>query len=241
MTGKLYLIPNIIHPNTESEMIAPAIISVVGQVDYYLVENVRTARRYLSTLMKLLPIQERTAIDQMKFEILDKNTSSEEVSKMLQPVRSGISCGVISESGCPGIADPGSEAVRTAHRMKIEVVPLPGPSSIFMSLMASGMNGQAFTFHGYLPIDKQQLILKIKQLENASRKNHQTQIFIETPYRNQRIFDTLLSTCGNDTALCIAKDITSPDALIRNLTIAEWKREKISLDKTPAVFQLSSY
>ena len=240
MPGKLYLIPNIIHPNTENEVIAPLIFSVVKNLDYYLVENERTARRYLSNLMKLLPANERTPIELLKFEKLDKNTTEEEVSNLLQPVRSGRNCGILSESGCPGIADPGSQAAMAAHEMKIEIIPLPGPSSIFMALMASGMNGQSFTFHGYLPIDKQQLISKIKQLENLAINLKQTQIFIETPYRNKRIFDTLISTCNNRISLCLALDITSPDAFIKTRTIGEWKSKKMSLEKVPAVFLLSA-
>jgi 16S rRNA (cytidine1402-2'-O)-methyltransferase len=240
MPGKLYLIPNIIHPNTENEVIAPLIFSVIKKLDYYFVENERTARRYLSSLMKLLPVKERTPIELLEFEKLDKNTSEEEVSSLLQPVRLGRNCGILSESGCPGIADPGSLAAMAAHRMKIELIPLPGPSSIFMALMASGMNGQTFAFHGYLPIEKQQLVSKIKQLENSAKNLSQTQIFIETPYRNKKMFDALTSTCNNRTSLCLAVEITSQNAFIKTQTIGEWKSNKMSLEKVPVVFLLSA-
>lgn len=237
-SGKLFLIPNIIHPKTEHLVIAPIIFTVIRETKFYLVENIRTARRYLSSLMKLLPEIERTPIVELEFEVLDENTSSEEVHLILESVRAGRNCGIISESGCPGIADPGSEAVKAAHRMKIEVVPLPGPSSIFMALMASGLNGQAFTFHGYLPVDKQKLAAKIKQLENDARTFSRTQIFIETPYRNQRIYDTLISTCSQDIKLCVAMDITGADAFINTMTIQEWSQRKLSFEKTPAVYLL---
>jgi len=239
MTGKLYLIPNIIHPNTENEVIAPQIFSVIKKLDYFLVENERTARRYISSLMRLLPLEERTPIEELKFERLDKKTSEEEVSKMLEPLRSGKDCGIISESGCPGIADPGSLAALAAHQMHFEIIPLPGPSSIFMALMASGMNGQAFAFHGYLPIDKHQLASKIKQLESSAINLDQTQIFIETPYRNQRIYEAILSNCSNRISLCIAKDITGSNAFIKTQTIGDWKSEKVVLEKVPVVFLLS--
>jgi len=239
-SGKLFLIPNIIHSNTENLVVAPIIFDVIKETKYYLVENVRTARRYLSSLMHLLPERDRTPISELLFEKLDKNTSVEEVTEMLERVRNGKNCGIISESGCPGIADPGTEAAKVAHKMKIEVVPLPGPSSIFLALMASGMNGQSFTFHGYLPIDKSELISKIRKLENEAWSNKQSQIFIETPYRNQRLFEMLLSVCGKDLSLCIATNITGPEAMIKTMKIHEWRSSRMRFNKAPTVFLLSA-
>lgn len=236
--GVLYLIPNIIHPNTENQVIAPVILDTIKQVDYFLVENLRTARRYISALMRSLPESDRIAIEQLTFEKLDKKTTPEELSRLMEPIMSGRNCGIISESGCPGIADPGSEAVFAAHRFGIEVVPLPGPSSIFMALMASGMNGQSFAFHGYLPVETPKLITRIRQIESTSRQLNQTQIFIETPYRNQRIYETLISTCANNTLLCIAQDISGKGAFIKSMTIGKWRSENMAFEKVPVVYLL---
>ena len=238
MPGKLFLIPNIIHPDTERDVIAPAIFTVIKNVEYFLVENERTARRYLSNLMKLLPIADRKSIEQLEFVRLDKRSDDVDVRNLLESVSEGRDCGIISESGCPGIADPGSLAVQIAHDLNIEVIPLPGPSSIFLALMASGMNGQSFTFNGYLPIDKKDLETKIKQLEIDSRKKQSTQIFIETPYRNQRIFNALLNSCSDHTSLCVASDITGPKGYIKTMTIKEWKSQVIDFEKVPVVFLL---
>ena len=238
--GTLFLIPNTIHPDTEKQVISPEILATVKKVDYYLVENVRTARRYLSQLMRLISDNERTAIEDLRFEKLDKNTPFEDVLEFMKPISQGSDCGIISESGSPGIADPGNMAVQIAHKKNIPVVPLSGPSSIFMALMASGMNGQSFAFQGYLPVEKPQLISEIRNLEKITTKSGQTQIFIETPYRNQRLFEILISTLNGHISLCIASNITGPDTFIKTQSVKEWKIDSLTLAKTPVVFLVSS-
>ncbi|MCH7512470.1 MAG: SAM-dependent methyltransferase [Bacteroidetes bacterium] len=239
-SGKIYLIPNVISEETENKVIPPAVLSIIQDIRYYLAEDIRSGRRFLSKLMKLLPENRRHKIESLEFELLDKRTSYEEAVELIRPVKKGMDCGVISESGCPGIADPGSLVVKAAHRSGIQVVPLTGPSSILLALMGSGMNGQSFTFHGYLPIDKKKLTRKIKKLETLSERNYQTQIFIETPYRNQKLFETLLGVCAPHTRLCVASGLTGSEAFIRTREISEWKNHKIQLKKTPAVFLIET-
>ena len=238
--GKIYLIPSTISEQTEQHFIAPAVLQIISHVNYYLVENIRTSRRYISKLMKLLPEKDRKPIESLKFEIVDKNTTEEQISELISPVINGTSCGILSESGCPGIADPGSEVIRKGHLIGIKIIPVPGPSSIFLALMASGMNGQNFAFHGYLPIDKKILSKKIKQLESNAVVNNQTQIFIETPYRNQKMMDALLHSGNPETLLCIATDITGANENIVTQSISRWRKQKISLPKLPAVFLIYS-
>lgn len=240
LPGTLFLIPNTIHLDTEKQVISPEILATVKKVDYYLVENIRTARRYLSQLMHLISENERIALEDLRFEIVDKNTSYDDILEFMKPITKGLDCGIISESGCPGIADPGSMAVQIAHKKKIPVVPLSGPSSIFMALMASGMNGQSFAFQGYLPVDKPKLISAIRNLEKISSRSGQTQIFIETPYRNQRLFEILISTLSGHISLCIASNITGPGAFIKTQSVKEWKAKSQNLAKTPVVFLISS-
>jgi 16S rRNA (cytidine1402-2'-O)-methyltransferase len=174
-------------------------------------------------------------IEQLTFFELNKDTSIEQVRKYFSEVPRGTDIGVISEAGCPGVADPGSLAVKVAHQYNIKVVPLVGPSSILLALMASGFSGQSFVFHGYLPIDKQERIKKIKALENESRKQ-QTQIFMETPFRNNSFLEDLLANCQPSTNLCIAANITATDEMIQTKTIAEWAKKKPDLHKIPTMF-----
>lgn len=232
--GKLYLIPTIIADDTHKSVLSPQIIETIQQLDFFLVENIRTARRFISSLQLGL------VIDQLVFEELHKDSSQADAERMLKPIMEGKSAGILSEAGCPGIADPGSLAVQLAHKKNIQVVPLVGPSSIFLALMASGMNGQQFAFHGYLPIDAKEKANAIKQLEQESRKKNQSQIFMETPYRNNKFLTDLLSHLAPNTRLCIAKNITSKDESIRTLTIAEWKNNLPDLDKVPVVFVLQA-
>ena len=232
--GKLYLIPNVIAENTSQDVIAQQVREVVKTTDYYLVENIRTARRYISSL------KTGRVLEDLEFEVLDKKTKFVQLSEMFEPIFEGSNIGIISESGCPGVADPGSMAVAFAHERKIEVVPLVGPSSLLMALMASGFNGQKFCFHGYLPIDKKEASIAIKSLETESNKNRQTQIFIETPFRNNQIFQSLISHCRPETQLCVAKDISGPNEYIKTKRIRDWKNEKPELHKVPVVFLLYS-
>jgi 16S rRNA (cytidine1402-2'-O)-methyltransferase len=200
-----------------------------------LVENIRTARRFISSL------KVEKNIPDLEFEVLDKNTSAEEVKNLLLPVINGADAGIISEAGCPGIADPGAVAVKYAHNYGIKVVPLVGPSSILLALMASGFSGQSFVFHGYLPIEAKDREKSIKEIELMAMKKNQTQIFMETPYRNEKLFQDLLKYCRPDTLLCIAKDITGENEYINTLPISDWKSSAPEIQKSPVIFLLSHF
>ncbi len=180
-------------------------------IHHFLVEDVRTARRYLSAL-KIYP-----SIEALDFQILNKDSKPEDLPAMFAPIFQGINLGVISESGCPGIADPGALATKFAHENEIQVVPLVGPSSILLALMASGLNGQRFAFHGYLPIEAKECAHVIRDLEKESKQKNQTQIFIETPYRNNHLKELLLTNLKNETSLCIALDVTGTEERIQNI------------------------
>lgn len=227
--SKLYLIPVTIAENAQ-HTIPAQVREVIGSVNVFFVENIRTARRFIASLKLGL------VIETMEFHVLDKKTSAHELSKMMSPYKINSSIGILSESGCPGIADPGSLAASWAHQHNVAVVPLAGPSSIILALMASGLNGQKFCFHGYLPIEKRELEKKIVLLESESGKYNQTQLFIETPYRNRRLFDALMHTAHKDTMLCIAKDLTGSEEEVRTLTIGQWKSQAVDLHKVPTVF-----
>lgn len=233
--GKLFLIPNVLAENTAQFIISPQIKEIVSHTRVYLVENLRTARRYISSLKLGVTIEE------LHFEILDKKTSPEQINRLMQPIYNGADIGVISEAGCPGIADPGALAVAYAHGKGIQVVPLSGPSSMFMALMASGFSGQSFAFHGYLPIDKKDKNAALRKLETESAKEYRAQIFMETPFRNNQLFSDLLSILSPQTKLCIAKNITATDEFILTKTIAEWKKIPLDLHKIPTVFILQSF
>lgn len=230
--GKIYLIPTVIADNTIEQTIPSHIRSIATSLDYFLAENIRTARRYLSALKIGKPIES------LQFEQLDKNTTHQEVSRLMEPVLRGKSVGILSEAGCPGIADPGALAVSFAHNNGIKVVPLVGPSSMFMALMGSGFNGQSFVFHGYIPIEKGQRAKAIKSMERESTKLDQTQMFMETPYRNNKLLDDLIANCQPNTLLCIARGITGDNELIETKPIKEWKKNKPDLHKIPTVFLL---
>lgn len=228
---RLFLIPTIIADDTEQKLITQEVREVIQSLDFFLVENIRTARRYISKLKLGLTIEE------LHFELLDRKTKPDQVEAYFN-LSGDKDIGILSESGCPGIADPGAVAVSVAHRKGLQVVPLSGPSSIFMALMGSGFNGQSFVFHGYVPIDKKDREKKIRALEDAAIKLHQTQIFMDTPYRNQKLFEHLLKICRPDTLLSVARGITGSEELIRTRSIGEWRKEKINLHKTPTIFSL---
>ena len=231
MSGKLYLIPSILAPEAYNP-ISNEIRSVVPLIDVFLVENLRTARRYISGL------KTGVVIDELTFEILDKDTSASQLEAYIATVKNGAVAGIMSEAGCPGIADPGARLVNLAHRHGLEVIPLSGPSSVFLALMGSGLNGQSFTFHGYLPIDKKQRQSRIRQLENLTRTEKATQVFIETPYRNEALFASILETCSPATLLCIACDLTAETGFVQTLSVKAWKGRKPDLHKRPCVFLL---
>jgi len=228
--GILYLIPSVLADGTAQQVISPQIKDVVLNTQYYAVENLRTARRYISSLRLGITIEE------LQMQVLDKKTKDHQVGQILGPLLEGHDVGIISEAGCPGIADPGALAVEFAHKRGIKVVPLTGPSSMFLALMASGFNGQSFAFHGYIPIDKKARIDAIKKLESDSAANYRTQIFMETPFRNNHLLEDLKNTLNPSTKLCIAKNITGNDELILTKTVAEWKKTNIDLHKIPTVF-----
>lgn len=230
MQGKLYLIPNHLGNPQTGITIPPDVAQITCNLEYYIVENLRTARRYLKLLDK------EKDIDNSTFYLMDKHTDAGEYIQFLEPIERGYDVGIISEAGCPGVADPGAEIVKIAHRKNIEVVPLTGPSSLLLALMASGLNGQNFAFNGYLPIDKSERAKTIKQLESKSSKEDQTQIFIEAPYRNMAMVKEILKQCQPTTLLCIACDLTLPEEFVVTLPVSDWKNQLPDLHKKPAIF-----
>jgi 16S rRNA (cytidine1402-2'-O)-methyltransferase len=228
--GKLFLIPTVIAEGTQQTVIPVSVVESLKQINHFLAEDVRTARRYLSSLK----IYE--SIEPLDFKVLNKDTKEQELKDLFTPIREGKNLGILSESGCPGIADPGALAAKYAHANGITVVPLTGPSSILLALMASGLNGQKFAFHGYLPIDSKESQEAIKGLEKESRSKNQTQIFIETPYRNNAIIANLLKALHEDTRLCIAIDVTGKEESISTKSIKDWRKHQPDLPKSPAVF-----
>lgn len=233
MSSTLYLIPAPLGENPHGAFLNSHYIEIIAGIQYFITENVRTARRYLK---KTVP---GIIIDDLEFSILDKKTPPEDIPVLLYPLLEGRDAGLISEAGLPCIADPGNLLVAAAHKNRIRVHPIPGPSSIFLALEASGFNGQQFSFHGYLPIDKKELRSKIRELESAARSTGYTQIFMETPYRNNKLVEEVLSTCQNKTLLSIAAELTLSGEFVKTLSIDEWKKEKPDLHKRPAVFLLS--
>jgi len=229
----LYLIPTTMAPNTAHQVLAPQILEVVKNTNYYFVENIRTARRCISEL-KLGKV-----IDELVFFELDKDTTVDKVRSYFKQIPADASIGVMSEAGCPGVADPGAVAVQIAHEMGIRVCPLVGPSSILLGLMASGFSGQSFIFHGYLPIDKIERQKSLKNLEKSAQKL-QTQIFMETPFRNNQFLEDILQTCQGNIKLCIASNVSAGDEFIQTKTISEWKKQKPDLHKKPTMFLMSA-
>ena len=231
--GYLYLIPVPIDQNNRESVLLEKHRKIVEHLDYFIVENEKTARFYLGALSLQKPI------NQLHFEVLNQVTTLEDITRYLTPLLEGFDVGLLSESGCPGVADPGSKMVALAHQKNIKVIPMTGPSSIILALMASGLNGQQFKFHGYLPSDKEDRIKKIISIESESSKYHETQIFIETPYRNQHIFNDLIDKLQDKTKLCIALDMTTENEFILTKSIKDWKRETApDLKNKPCVFLL---
>ena len=228
--GKLYLVPTIIAEGTAQLVIPQHVLLSLKDIHYFLVENARTARRYLGSLK----IYE--SIEALTIEVLDKETKEIELLTLMRPLIEGNNMGVISESGCPGVADPGSMAVRFAHQRNIQVIPLVGPSSLLLALMASGLNGQKFAFHGYLPVDGKEATKIIKELERESEQKNQTQLFIETPYRNNQILDHLLNSLKPTSQVSIALDLSGKNEFVQTMFVKDWKLNKPSLPKEPAIF-----
>ena len=230
MAASLYLIP-VTLGETPVEQVLPAYNrEIILKIRHFIVENERTARRFLKK------IDPSINIDDLTFYLLNKHTSPQVISDYLKPVIEGNPVGIISEAGCPAIADPGADVVAIAQQRNIPVVPLVGPSSILMALMASGFNGQSFAFHGYLPIDADKKIKTIKDCEQRIYAENQTQLFIETPYRNNKLVEDFLKICRPSTKLCIAADITCESEYIKTKSIGEWKKQVPDLSKRPCLF-----
>ncbi|MCX6239957.1 MAG: SAM-dependent methyltransferase [Bacteroidia bacterium] len=228
--GNLYLIPTTLGESDTAQVIPAEVSAIVKNIKYFIVENIRTARRYLRKMDPQLNI------DELQFFELNQHTYSRVTEEYLKPILEGFDVGIISEAGCPGIADPGAEVVKQAHLMQIRVVPLVGPSSILLSLMASGMNGQNFAFIGYIPVKPAERVKAIKEIERRSGIEKQTQIFIETPYRNTQLINDLINTLSDQTRLCLACDITLDTEYIKTQTVAQWKKGVPDLNKRPAIF-----
>ena len=229
--GKIYLIPTPISEADLKAVLPFRLIETIQELDTFFVENIRTSRRFLSKA-GLKNIQD------IVFEILDKKADHQKIEGLLNIVKNGENVGIMSEAGCPGIADPGSKINILAHKYNIDIIPLTGPSSIFLALMASGFNGQNFQFHGYLPIDKNERKKSIKNLERLVYTKNQTQIFMETPYRNNQVLDALLKLLMPDTLLCIASNITSEDEFIKTKPVKSWRKQVPDIHKKPAIFLL---
>ncbi|TGE26289.1 SAM-dependent methyltransferase [Hymenobacter metallicola] len=232
MRGTLYLIPTVLADETAPQVLPAQVATQVAALSYFLVENARTARRFIKSVA---PAQ---VIESLRISVIDKDSTEAQIQEALKAVVAGQDAGVMSEAGCPGVADPGAEIARLAHKLGIRVVPLVGPSSLLLALMGSGMNGQSFAFHGYLPIERAQRIAAIKNLEKQALSQHQTQLFIETPYRNMQMLDDLLTQLQPATRLCIAANLTAADELVRTDTVANWKGKLPQIHKQPAVFLL---
>lgn len=230
MLGKLYLIPTTLGDTEPLEVMPISVKKVIESLDYFIVENEKTARRYIK---RITPSKVQSELHFMK---IDKFSHELETRNYLDVCQHGISVGVLSEAGVPGVADPGATIVKQAHEKGIQVIPLVGPSSILLAMMASGMNGQNFAFNGYLPIDKSDKKKALKELEKVSRDKKQSQIFIETPYRNGKMLDDLRTTLQPNTRLCVACDITLPTEYIKTLPVSKWKSENPDLHKRPAIF-----
>ena len=232
MQSQIYLIPSVLEESA-TETIAPYIIDAVKKCQVIFAENERTARRFLKSVCKEI------VIDDYEWFTIHK-AESEVLHSFRQKIKDGKNVAIISEAGCPGIADPGQILVAAAQEMNATVKPLVGPSSILLALMASGMNGQQFEFVGYLPIDNLERNKAISALENASLKKNSTQIFIETPYRNNQLLENLLKICNPSTRLCIAAELTGPNEFVKTKTIASWKKEKTDFHKKPVIFLLQA-
>ena len=228
--GKLYLIPTRLGDNPPLEVLPLSIKKIIEQLDDYIVENEKTARRFIK---RVVPNKSQP---NLKLNVLNKYTQDSEFSAFLNPCLEGRNVGIISEAGCPAIADPGAVIVSIAHELDIKVVPLVGPSSILLALMSSGMNGQSFTFNGYLPIDKQDRKQQIKALEKRSFDFNQSQLFIETPYRNNQMLEDLVAILNPNTKICVACDLTLPTEYIKTKTAKDWKHNKEDFHKRPAIF-----
>lgn len=231
MKGNIYLIPNFLGESSTEKSFPQENITLIRRIKHFVVEDIRTVRRFLKKVDKGINI------DELTFFVLDKHTRPEDIPSFLKPAENGNDMGIISEAGCPGVADPGADVVAIAHNKGLKVIPLVGPSSILMAMMASGMNGQNFAFSGYLPVEKSSNIKAIKHLEDRAIREKQTQIFIETPFRNMKMLDDLLFALRPSTRLCIACNVTCDDEYIVTKSVAQWRNSKLpDINKKPTIF-----
>ncbi|MCO5258797.1 MAG: SAM-dependent methyltransferase [Crocinitomicaceae bacterium] len=230
MTGKLYMIPTTLGGEQVNDVIPVTVQQLITELRYFIVEDIKSARRYLRRVDRNFPI------DDSVFYELNKRTDNKNLLSYLKPAKDGHNIGVISEAGCPGVADPGAEMVALAHEIGIRVVPLVGPSSILLALMGSGFSGQEFTFHGYLPKERKERIRLLKDFEANTRRTGYTHIFMDTPFRNMNVLDDLLNELADTTKLCIASNITLPDESVWTMTVAQWREKAYDLSKKPALF-----
>lgn len=230
--GVLHLIPVMLGDGDARSMLPQTTIDTISALDYFIVENEKSARRFLKSAAHPRPLQ------QLTLERFDKDSSLRRAEQLLRPLLAGRSAGVLSEAGCPAVADPGALLVAAAHRQRLRIVPHVGPASLLLALMASGFNGQRFAFHGYLPVPHDDCRKEIARLERESCSNDTTEIFIETPYRNDALLKTLLEICDANTRLCVASDLTLATETIRSMTIAEWKQNQPAIGRRPSVFVL---
>ena len=228
--GKLYLIPCTLGESNPFHVLPTQVKTIIDSLDTFVVENSKAARKFIKSIA---PEKQQSSLT--LFE-LNKFTEAADLPNFIQPCLEGKTIGLISDAGCPGIADPGADVVSLAHKNDIQVVPLVGPSSILLAMMASGMNGQSFAFNGYLPIDKGERKAELKRLERLSFEHNQTQSFIETPYRNNKLLEVLCNTLSENTEICVACDITLPTELIKTKTVNQWKKNSVDLHKRPTLF-----
>lgn len=233
MPGKLFLIPVPLGPTPPQDSLPPNVLATIRPLQHFVVEQAKTARAFLKLAGTEHPLQS------LNLSELNEHTRAEEIERLLTPLHSGHDVGLLSEAGCPAVADPGANLVAAAQKAGIQVIPLIGPSSLLLSLMASGLNGQRFAFHGYLPAKEGERNKTLRDLEIESRKRQQTQLFIETPYRNRQMFDSILASCQGNTRLCVATDLTLPSESIRTQTIQQWKKQTPpEIERRPTVFLL---
>lgn len=229
--GTLYLVPTGLGGEA-LPLLPPATLDTVVRCERFVAENAKTARAFLKSIGYPRPLQG------LPIATLDEHTPAAELDRLLAPIVAGADCALLSEAGCPGVADPGADLVRKAHAAGVTVKPLVGPSALLLAIMASGLNGQRFAFHGYLPVERGARERRLEELERESERHGATQLFIETPYRNEAMLDAIVGACRPDTLLCVAVDITLPTELVRTRPIADWKRDKPALNRRPAVFLL---
>lgn len=232
MSGTLFLLPNTLGSEHTDHIIPVSVAETAVQLRHFAVEEIKSARRLLRKIDRQFPI------DDSQFTVMNKRTTAPELSGLIKVLKSGHDVGILSEAGCPGIADPGSVLVALAHENGIKVCPLTGPSSILLTLIGSGFNGQQFAFHGYLPKDQKERIRKLKDLEARVRRTAETQLFMDTPFRNMHVLEDLLNELSDETFLCIASNLTLPDERLQTMSVADWRENAYDLAKSPVMFAL---